>query len=650
MEKTVNKLLYKVKNKIDFSKEDNFLEVVLKSYGVKDVSSFLNPKLKDTHDPFLMKNMKEAVEKIHELSEKKLRILIPVDPDCDGFFSSALLKQFFKEVIPNWEVVYRLDYEKRHGLNSTDVKKLKSIDLIIIPDASFEGDIGEQVKNKYDIPIIIFDHHIISDPTIHNYALVVNCTDGTYPNPTLSGVGVAYKFCLAYCEQYGLNPELVHKYLDLVALGQIADSVDLTNLETRYYTLMGLKENRMNNDFIKELIERNSEDMKFGPTLMNVGWTLAPKINGCIRYGKKDEQEELFRAISGEQEEIAYQPRRKSKFDDKPEVEMHTLQWDAARVCNNVKNRQDAEVRRFLEKLIGEIDEKKLDKNSILFVDGSDIIEKSTVTGLIANKLATKYKRPVVLMRNYTDSLYGGSARNYSQGKIDDLMVWLNERGLTCRGHASACGIEFEKNKLDEIIARCNQDMPLDTLCTIFEVDYAIEAENLTKENVSSVAESYKVWGNNVKEPLFYISGIEISASEINAYGDNQGFIRFVYNGIPFIRKYAPHGMFEEMTLKTRNTLGENTKRLKLNIIGNFVLNEYNGEFLPQVKIQEFDVEEVSIPVDVQIENDLKKSKNKRVVKAVPVSDNENFDDDFNELALIKKKKPKIDIDDDFVF
>ena len=72
----------------------------------------------------------------------------------------------------------------------------------------------------------------------------------------------------------------------------------MTNLETRYYTLKGLQDEYQINEFIKELTLRNKEDMKFGATITNYGWVLAPKINGCIRYGKKDEQDEVCKAIS----------------------------------------------------------------------------------------------------------------------------------------------------------------------------------------------------------------------------------------------------------------------------------------------------------------------------------------------------------------
>ena len=146
----------------------------------------------------------------------------------------------------------------------------------------------------------------------------------------MSGAGVVQKFIEAYLFTYedkdGLDSTLGEYFLDLVSLGLIADSMDLRNLESRYYALEGLKERNRHNELLNELEIRFEEEMKFGRTITSVGWAIAPKINGTIRYGKDQEQIDLFRAMLGVQENIEYQPRRKSKYDPKPPIEIHTLQ------------------------------------------------------------------------------------------------------------------------------------------------------------------------------------------------------------------------------------------------------------------------------------------------------------------------------------
>ena len=96
-----------------------------------------------------------------------------------------------------------------------------------------------------------------------------------------------------------------------------------------------------------------------------------------------------------------------------------------ARVCNNVKQRQDAEVRRFMEKIDDAIIEQNLTNNSVILLDGSDILTKNKVTGLVANKLASKYKRPVLILKSFDNKTFGGSGRNYNEGKLENLKEFL---------------------------------------------------------------------------------------------------------------------------------------------------------------------------------------------------------------------------------
>lgn len=263
-----------------------------------------------------------------------------------------------------------------------------------------------------------------------------------------------------------------------------------------------------------------------------------------------------------------------------------------ARVAYNVKQRQDAEVRKFVKELQAEIETKNLDKNSVLFVDGTKVLTKGTVTGLVANKLASEYFRPVVLLRDKSATEYGGSCRGYDKGGISSIKDFLTDCGMTVMGHDNAAGVFLNKEDLSEVIKKCNEKLPLSELCTIHTVDWEIEAKKLKKSFVQEVAENYMVFGNTVPEPLFAITDLRINASQINGYGDNNTFIRFVNNGIVFTKKYCSLTDYDVMTMRDRSVLGVNKKDLKLNLICQFVLNSWEDKVNPEVKILYFDVEE----------------------------------------------------------
>lgn len=590
----MNKLLWKTIHQYEFNKEDDYLARILNQAGIEDIYEFLHVNKSHTHDPFLLKNIKVGVDLLHSNLNKT--IFIKRDPDVDGFTSAAYLNGFISDIAPDTRIIIGGSYQKEHGLKISDIEKYcDKLSLIIIPDAGSGKEsvnVYKEIREKYNIPILVIDHHEICEETM-NYATVINCKDGEYPNNTLSGVGVVHKFCLAYAAKYDINPKVCEYYLDLVSLGMIADSMDMRNLETRYYALEGIKEENIHNLLIKELAIKNEDEMKLGFTLNNIGWVIAPKINGVIRYGKKEEQDDLFRAMCGVKDDREYQPRRKSKNDPKPPVEIHSLQKTMARVCTNVKQRQDKDVRLYMNELDKEIVNRKLDKNSVIIIDATEIVDKKTVTGLVANKLAEKYYRPIVILRAKDDKTFGGSGRNYDKGIVKDFRNFLNETEVfECEGHPSAFGVAIKKEDLPIAIERCNQKLKLEDLVTIHQVDYEVKADQLTPQTVLKVANSYEIWGKGVPEPSFVITNIVIPAKDIIGYGDNKGFIRFTYNGVDYVKKYCCKGEWEEMTLRDRNVLGENKKTLSLTVIGNFVLNEWEGQRFPQVKIKFFESNE----------------------------------------------------------
>ena len=486
-----------------------------------------------------------------------------------------------------------------------------------------------------------------------NYCTWVNECDGQYPNPTLSGVGVVRKFGEAYCEQYGIDDSWLDEYLDLISLGIIADSMDVRNPETRWYVLAGLKEESFKNVFLNELQERMADEIHFGRTITNVGWVLAPRINGVVRYGTEKEQEDLFRAMIGEQETVIYQPRRKKASDPKPDPEEHTLQWEMARVANNVKTRQDTQVRKFMEQIVKKIDEEELNKNSILFVDCTSLVDKKSVTGLVANKLTSKFCKPVVLLRETSKNEFGGSCRGYDKGPVKNLMEFLSEAGVSCHGHSNAAGVTVKKDKLEEAIEKCNEMLPLEDCTTIFPVDWEIPANEMQNNYVREVAENYRIWGNTVPTPTFAISNLHINASQITAYGDTKSFIRFQHNGVTYIKKYCPASDYDNMTLRDRKTFGVNKKNLKLNLICQFQLEVWENKTYPEVKILNYDVVEDtdedkfefadSKSINPKVDKTDKNTKSKLV--KVDLEDEVDWDE------IDKPKKKKVIIDDlDFVF
>ena len=681
----MKKLQWKTKFNTQFKEEVDFLDTLLESYGITDVKSFVHPvRSKSLNDPFLMKNMDTAIELVHDKLKEDCKILIYTDSDCDGACSAAIMTQFLQYLKPNVKLDYTYSLQKDHGLTMEKLANFTKDEfgLIIIPDASMEVKEAIQITRNFSAPILVLDHHQVETQTIDtwtgewmarekaieiykenpeeyktrfrtdcytNYCVAVNSTDGQYPCDAICGTGVVMKFAEAYCEKYELDTEILDEMMELVSLAEIADGMDSIQGESRWYMLEGLKEFYWHNDFIKELCDRLADEMPYGRTISSMGWTIAPKINGVFRYGTEDEIVNMCRAIRGEQETIIYKPRRKSKNDPVPEPEEHTLQWDMARTCCNVKSRQDTAVRSFMEKVEEIIKKTEANKNTILFVDCSSVIDKKTVTGLVANKLASKYYRPVVLLRAFSPTEFGGSCRNYSQCEIKNLRDFLRQCGITVKGHDNAGGVFADKDKIPDAIKKANELFPPEKLAVVHPVDWELPLSDLKKEYILEVADNYVIWGNSVPSPTFAITGIRVNASQITRSGPNgaKTFIRFKANNISFVKKYCASGEFDTMTMKDRVGFGVSKKNLLMNVIGEFQYEKYEDKNYPVVKILYYDVEE-----DLEA-NEADKQKMaggdwSEIEESASTKSTKN-----NATTVAQKEEKKIDADeyrDDFYF
>jgi single-stranded-DNA-specific exonuclease len=589
---------------VDFNAEIDFLETILESNGIEDIDSFLHVNQSHTHDACLMKDCNKGLELLHDVVTREApEIFVLVDSDTDGITSAGVFMSFVKKVCPLANVCFYAQTEKAHSIKQSHLEKTvgedwDKLDLIVIPDAG-SNDIAECKRIAKKVPILILDHHIIESEDIRKYATVLNCTDGVYPNPTLTGVGVVYKFLSQYCKAYKIEQSEVDEYLDLVALGMVADNADMSNLETRYYTLTGLDGSYLHNEFLKELIAKDADSFQFGNTFINFSWRLAPYFNAVTRYGSRQEFEDVVKAVIGESDDRLYEPRRRYKTDSKPEPYMESLQKRMARICYNCKSRQDNEVKRFVAKLQEKIDEEHLDTNSVLVVCADDIITTNTVTGLIANKLASAYKKPTILLRSFTDDVYGGSIRGYGKEEGHNFKSFLMSLGVcdSVLGHEVAAGIKIPKANVGRLIELCNEKIDTTNLVNVHEVDYEIQAEHLSKANITRVAEAYKVWCKNVPEPLFVITDLIVNTEEINGYSkdgsDYVGFIKFRYKGVDFIKKYCAKTDYAAITCNDRRTFGKNKGDVRLTVICSFQLAKYEDTVYPQAVIRYFESEPV---------------------------------------------------------
>lgn len=608
-------LKYNVVNKeLDLNKKHlNLLETILKYYEIENIKDFISPKFSNTHDPFKLKNMQQAIELLFNSLDKK--ILMEQDSDCDGVTSFSVMYNFIKLINPNTNIDYYIHDGKKHGITKEVVKRIKKeqIELLIVPDGGTNDVEFSKEISELGCKILIIDHHPIDND--NPYATIINCRDKQYPHENLSGSLMCIKFIEAYEQTYLKNKMKSQRFYskqfyDLGGLGAIADMMDVRNLETRYYMIEGCKE--INNEALKELVEKKSDEFNLGVTIHNSAFTIAPMINAMCRYGKMDEKETMLKAFCNFKEDIEYQPRRKSKSDPQPPKEIHSLQKTAARICFNAKTRQDNAAEKIKETIKIEIEKLKLQKNKVIvFIDNQDIIsyEDKSLTGLLGNKLVSYFGKPVIILRQNENKhnkesnspyLYQGSCRSRGKGKLESTIEYFSSLNLClCQGQPNAFGVTFYSlEDINTFVDICNKEITDDEVVDVSEVDFVIDAALLKEKNVVDIASAYNIWGGCISNPKTLIKNLLINNMEINGVGkegsDYKGYISFIYNGIKFTKKYCKKDDYKNMMCRPEEWFGDTPEQIiKMDLLCEFYADKYEDEIYYNVKIRDFYCEAV---------------------------------------------------------
>ena len=404
----------------------NVLAEVLKNRGIDDYNRYLNLD-KSVIEPYQnLDHIEEAVNLFRKHINQKNKIAILVDEDPDGFCSAAMMYLYIKQMDSDYPVNYILHGRaKAHGL-SDDAVVPKDIRLLIIPDAG-TNDVTECEKlSNCQIDILILDHHEKEEE--NPYAVIVNNqTSNNYSNKNLCGAGVVYRFLQALDEE-NWN-EFADDYLDLCALANISDVMDMRSFETRYLTDMGLL--NIKNKCFKALVDAQDYSMSGKINIHNVQWYITPILNGMIRIGSPEEKELLFRAFI-EQDEFFEYKKRATK--DKPaEIIQESIYERAARLCKNAKSRQDKQKEKCVSQ-IAEIARHIPQEDKVIMIDTSDILDKG-LTGVVAIKIAEMFNKPCILLNKFLDKKtgkisYGGSARNIDNSPIDSFKDIVNSTNI----------------------------------------------------------------------------------------------------------------------------------------------------------------------------------------------------------------------------
>lgn len=562
-----------------------YIEQYLTSFGINKISSFIDiPSEEDEGDPELLTNMNQAVKIAYDqLSQPHQKMFVMVDSDTDGYTSAAILIQYIQCRFPAVEIGWDIHAGKEHGIDLTKIPDDSTI--IFIPDAGSNDFAQQETLTATGKTLIVLDHHEIvnMDKYLTTKAIIVNNqVSPNYPNKSLSGAGMVYKFIKLMDRTYFSTQPIYHNYGDLAAIGIIADAMNMTTLDNNYIAYWGLS--HLHNKFIKQLAIKQARGIKNPDCLtkIDVAFYIAPTINGTIRSGSLDDKKLLFKALITNEDNNLYPHTWRG-------VTTNETLWElAVRTCMNAKSRQDAAKKKSFERLCKKVKEEHLDENNILIItlDEKESTKVSAnITGLIAMDLVKEFNRPTLVLRKTTyegKTMYAGSGRNGIFFELPDLKKQLLQAGCYyAAGHANAFGVFLLPEEVPTVIEYFNCVLSADVFNNVvYEVDYWFHTNELIDTNLlTEVAKYDSLWGNSLPQPKFAFD-INYTTADLRVMGAKQDSLKISNNGVDFVI-FKCEKLIKDLQQKQSG---------HITIIGRSALNEWNGRTYTQIVVDDIEL------------------------------------------------------------
>lgn len=565
--------------------DGDIISTITENRNIEDIDLFLNPNDNDNLDPFKLKNMQKGIELLlaHVIADSNIGIL--VDADADGITSASIMYQYLKKQTQDLDITYFMHPTKAHGLTNHIMNEVSDsdIDILIIPDAGSNDFEHIEILKAMNIDVLIIDHHQADRETEHAVLINNQLPDNEETNRNLVGAGMVYKFIEA-TDMY-LNYKCSEEFFDLVAIGQIGDASDISQNEVRNMVFKGLE--RINNDFVRTvLLDHFGTIEDLAP--MNLSFSIIPLINAVVRVGTLEERNIMFNAINGidADQTFTVTKRKKNKTTgkfDKFEVVQSYSEY-ALDVCKRVKGRQASTVKKTMAKL-----DKDVDVSGGIAIGLLETSEYAPITGLIANKISSKYQLPTLLLHLVTDESgnkkYVGSGRGNTK-VLPSLKDWCNDTNLVefASGHPNAFGISIPEENFELFKLKTREVVPEEF---VYEVDLHLHGEH-DKEAILKVEDNKKLFGGKFHEPLFAFTGIKVDKRFIRQRGS---MLTFFDRGLEFIMYGAPEGLFEDLTHNFDS-------HVIMDFVGRPGKNNWGGKETPQLILSDCEKSESTAPLE----------------------------------------------------
>ncbi len=454
--------------------------------------AYLGKGIGSVHHPFELKDAEKAANRIKEAIENGEKIVIYGDYDVDGITSTSIMYRFLKEQGAEADYYIPNRSDEGYGINMLALQKIKKggASLLITVDCGITA-VGEvEFAKSIGLDVIITDHHTCKEELPKAYALVNPKQQGcTYPFKDLAGVGVAFKLILATALVLGKTArEYFDKYIEIVAIGTVADVVSLTD-ENRIFVANGLKNIQYTKNPGLRALFKEAGILDKIVNAGTISFSVAPRINAAGRVGSANTAVELLVTDSYERAvQIA------SSLDDEN------------------KKRQKTE-NQILHEALQMIAQMENPREKNVFVLAKKDWHHGVI-GIVASRIVDRFNKPTILI-SLKDNLGKGSGRSVKGFNLFDALTNCSDILLKYGGHELAAGLGLNYSDIDEFDKQINkyaaEVLKTADITPSITIDAELEANEINFDLAQAIS-VFEPFGMGNPQPVFAINGVTLLA------------------------------------------------------------------------------------------------------------------------------------------
>jgi len=523
----------------------------------EEAKSFFRPSLDDLHDPFLMKDMDKAIERIGVAFEKKEKILVYGDYDVDGTTAVSLVYTFLKTISGDIHYYIPDRYKEGYGISTQgiDWAKENGYSLIIALDCGIKSIDKIDYANTLGVDFIICDHHRPGSDLPKAVAVLdPKRDDCNYPFKELSGCGVGFKLIQAFAQKNHIPFSQLDQYLDLVAISIAADIVPITG-ENRILAFYGLQQlNKEPRPGIKAILELSG--LKKELVINDIVFGIAPRINaaGRIEHGVK-----AVELMIQKQEDLA------------------NFLGDGIDEQNTTRKGLDALITdQALQQIIADKDFHTR-KSTVVY----NPEWHKGVIGIVASRLTDKYYRPTIVLTK-SNGYVSGSARSVKDFDVYNAIESCSDLLEQFGGHMYAAGLTMKEENVPAFIMRFEEIVQATIedrmLIREIEIDAELNLNDITP-SFYRILNQFAPFGPGNMAPIFRVSGVR----------DN-GRGRVVGNNhlkLSLEQKDIYSGMFDGIAFQLGHHHPQVEQQESFDVVFHVEENTYNGRTTLQLNIKD---------------------------------------------------------------